>query len=336
MDKDRIEKLISEYLAGKYSKEGEQLFNLWFDLGNDDLNVENISEEEVERLKAEILQSVRSNIREKEYSANISGKKESTGKQRHFAKVFKVAATVSVLVIAAVILFYQLPHNSKVSYTTGFGETLEVQLPDQSVVFLNANSNLSFEKDWQAASSREVWLEGEAFFEVLKKQISQNAYKKFAVYTDNVSVEVLGTQFNVNSRRTNTQVVLASGKVQLLTDNQEAIAMEPGDLVEVSGKAGQVVKKKVTDVGMYSSWRDGKIVFDEMTLSEIPAWLSDHYGVQVDLQGNFSDDKTFSAVFQQTELATLLKVIEESFQVNINQQGNTLIITEKRKKLPNP
>lgn len=335
MEKDRIQKLLAAYLAGKYSREGEQLFNLWYEKGQND-HLDAISDEDYQRLKTEILQSVRSNIKDKERMVNAVDSTERKGKQKHFSLLMKIAVAVSVLVVAATILFYQLPISSKISYKTGYDEAVEIQLPDQSIVYLNANSSLEFEENWQEGNSREVWLDGEAFFEVVKKETIQKGYKKFTVHTNNVNVEVLGTRFNVNSRRANTQIVLASGKVKLLTGNNQAIPMEPGDLVEVSSKEDKIIKKKVADVKIYSSWKEGKIMFDEMTLKNIAVWLEDHYGVQVTIQEDVSDETTFSASFQKMELETLLEVFEASFNVSITKDGNTLIISEKRKKLPYP
>lgn len=85
-------------------------------------------------------------------------------------------------------------------YATQYGEQRVVELPDHSVVSLNANSTLRFRNDWsQANTLREVWLDGEAFFSV-QKQEGAAGPAKFIVHTNDLDVEVLGTRFNVSNR----------------------------------------------------------------------------------------------------------------------------------------
>src|SRR5690606_15777064 len=108
--------------------------------------------------------------------------------------------------------------------TTGYGETRKINLPDGSLVVLNANSELKYESNWQQAPMREVWLQGEAFFEVVKT----TEEKQFIVHTGSLDVEVLGTQFNVHNRHQKVQVVLSSGKVKLQPlERQESLLMNP-------------------------------------------------------------------------------------------------------------
>ena len=84
-----------------------------------------------------------------------------------------------------------------------------IKLPDGSLVQLNANSTLSFDTQWDASADRCVWLNGEAFFEVEKKPETK---QKFKVITADLTVEVLGTEFNINSHHQQTRVFLQEGE----------------------------------------------------------------------------------------------------------------------------
>ena len=75
-----------------------------------------------------------------------------------------IAATFGIVLIGALVWY--VTFHPTVEYRTGYGETRQVTLPDGSTVLLNANSSLEFSENWQPADEREVWLEGEAFFEV--------------------------------------------------------------------------------------------------------------------------------------------------------------------------
>jgi transmembrane sensor len=115
----------------------------------------------------------------------------------------RMAAAVALLLLTGTVYLFVQRYNQEVRYTTGYGNTQKVTLPDGSVVTLNANSTLSFHPRWSSQQPREVWLQGEAFFCVEEKPGGGNA--KFRVHTSYLNVEVLGTQFNVKERRGNTQ-----------------------------------------------------------------------------------------------------------------------------------
>ena len=116
------------------------------------------------------------------------------------------------MLLLGVSLWYAWLAQSTSTYVTRYGETQTILLPDSSTVLLNANSRLTLSTDW--TDTREVWLEGEAFFRVRKiKRITSPAsaeHVKFIVRTDRLNVEVLGTEFNVRQRSEKTAVLLKS------------------------------------------------------------------------------------------------------------------------------
>src|SRR6185295_2594805 len=138
-----------------------------------------------------------------------------------------------------------------------------VVLPDRSTVILNANSHISFYKNWDQRPIREIWLDGEAYFSVVHKENHQ----PFRVSTaGGVAVEVLGTTFNVYHRAVETKVVLNSGKISLsfpFEAEEKKIVMNPGDLVEFKKDK---YSKRVVDPRLYASWTDKKIILDQTSL----------------------------------------------------------------------
>jgi len=112
------------------------------------------------------------------------------------------------------------------TYVTDFAEWKTLQLPDGSEVKLNANSELILAEDWSEGATRQVWLKGEAFFSVSKKPAT---HAKFQVITDDLTVEVLGTEFNVLDRGEQTEIFLKEGKISLdMGEMQETLT--PGFL----------------------------------------------------------------------------------------------------------
>ena len=119
-----------------------------------------------------------------------------------------IAAMIAVLVVAVVLLNDWQMFSGELRRETGFGEKMTFVLPDQSKVILNANSSLRYHKD----QPRKIWLKGEAYFQVSKKQKTK---EKFWVITPDLTIEVLGTAFNVNSHQEKTRVSLEEGSIKL-------------------------------------------------------------------------------------------------------------------------
>jgi len=240
--------------------------------------------------------------------------------------VWQMAAMWFGFLMVAVISFLYYKSTCKLQYQTGFGETTTIVLPDKSTVVLNSNSKLSFVNNWSLSYDREVWLEGEAFFSVLKKPGQGNA--RFLVHTGDMDVKVLGTKFNVNSRKARTRVVLNSGKVALssqkLAPGKLAI-MQPGELAELKIEKKEFVKKKVNPL-VYSSWIHKKLLFDDTTIRDIAALLEDNYGFQVKINDATLMDRKLTGEVYVEDVETLLKALSKSFQLKIAQNGNALTI----------
>jgi ferric-dicitrate binding protein FerR (iron transport regulator) len=205
------------------------------------------------------------------------------------------------------------------------GETGTICLPDGSTVMLNANSRLIYYTPWKSDEPREVWLEGEGFFDVSNQPESGGA--QFRVHLAEVQVEVLGTRFNVNSRRNRTQVVLEEGSVQLThKEKEDVLQMVPGEMVEY-GENELFIRRKV-DPNPFTAWVENRLIFDDTSLRTIGEMIMDRYGLNVEIIG--SEDfarRTFSGEAVVEELSDLILVLE-SFDIQIDQDTNRLQLRE--------
>lgn len=249
----------------------------------------------------------------------------SSRKRRSMHTWYSVAAALLVVIIAMTyILFYN--NNNAVIITTAYGESRTFFLPDSTKVTLNANSTLRYEPGFRD-NNREVWLDGEAFFSVVHKKNNQN----FLVHTSELQVEVLGTRFNVNSRRGKSQVVLEEGKVKLDINEdikKSELVMKPGEMVEVSRDTKEVAKKEV-DVTNYSSWRNNRLVFVSSSLEEVARSMEDNYGFEVIFKEEEIKDKHFTGSTAMDDPQELVQKLNKVFDLNIQQEGNKLIIQNK-------
>lgn len=204
--------------------------------------------------------------------------------------LWRISGIAASLVLVVGLFLYFNPGvdflgQKEIVYQTGFGERLDIELNDGSHITLNANSTLRWVEDWEKSENRQVTLEGEAFFEVKK----QNGIP-FTVYTNDVAVEVLGTSFNVDSRKTATKVYLEEGKVNLKLkeveesldskeiDKPSEIIMEPGEQVRYSAKEKKVEKEEGLSMIVAAAWKMDVLNFKNMEFMEVLELLRELYG----------------------------------------------------------
>jgi transmembrane sensor len=236
----------------------------------------------------------------------------------------RVAAVLTALLFVSVLALLVL--NRKIEYQTAYGEHKNIVLPDGSVVVLNANSSISYPSKWDTETAREIWLKGEAFFSVTHKKNSQ----KFIVHTNDLDVQVLGTKFDVNTRREKTCVILNSGKVKLYLVNQQnkEVDMKPGEMVDFSPKQ-QRLSKRTVRAEKYSSWVDRKLVFEESSLKEIAALLQDNYGYTVRFSTADLEQLTFTGTIDSDNVDLLFNILQKTFNISIiKKEGGNIVVNK--------
>ena len=164
-----------------------------------------------------------------------------------------VAASFTLLMGA----LFLLNRPQEISIETGYAETEMIYLPDSSTIHLNAESQVSYsEKGWN--KSREISLTGEAFFEVKRGS-------NFEVRTENGSIQVLGTSFNVRSRNEVFSVACKTGKV-FVSNGQNRIILTPG--FSTRTKKGLFINPIKVSVNSVDSWRLGEAFLEGATLQD--------------------------------------------------------------------
>lgn len=192
------------------------------------------------------------------------------------------------------------------------GTDYQLVLSDGSKVWVNARSSLTYPVSF--GDVREVTLEGEAYFEVARDED-----RPFVVRTENLTVKVLGTEFNINARSSEkVQTVLVKGQVEAETAGRQKVVLQPGELAE-SGRS-QIRVSKV-NVRKYTAWREGMFYFEEATLEEILQELCDWYYVQVVFTNPSARMRKFSGILERNDdLEKVLKKIELTTSVRFTVQ----------------
>ncbi|MFW5759910.1 MAG: FecR family protein [Cyclobacteriaceae bacterium] len=235
-------------------------------------------------------------------------------------KVYPLAIASAISLAIIVSAFFLLFNSGTITISTGYAESRTIDLPDGTSIKLNNNSRLRYEKDFGENGSREVWLEGEAYFEIAHLPVNS----RFIVNTNNLEVEVLGTSFNLIDREEKVELVLNSGKVKLNEKKQEnSLYMNPGELVAMQNN--KLVKKKV-NAELHTSWRYNLLNFQQTSLHEIGKMINYNFGKQVIFSDQEIAGLQFTGSNPADDLELLLETLEISFNLIIKQKGDKIYI----------
>lgn len=256
-----------------------------------------------------------------------------------FAKGFLKYAAILVVAFLAGNYFHSMTSksNQEIQYTEMeimYGQTGHLFLFDGTEVWLNSGTKFKYPNRFNQ-NERNVFIEGEAYFKV-----KPNERLPFKVKTAKMEVEVLGTSFNISAypEDPNQTVVLVEGKVQLNTqDGKKMGEMLPGQIaVKKEGEA--VIELQSADPYFYTSWKDGKVVFDGENLSDIAKKMERWYNVEIRFEKESLKSFKLSGTIlrnkpiDQTILAMeLLAPIRFNYSVNTSEK-NVITITQKREK----
>lgn len=194
-----------------------------------------------------------------------------------------------------------------VQHYAAIGTRNEVLLPDGSKVCLNAGTLLIYPSTF-ASEARNVYLSGEAFFEVAKDK-----EHPFTVTTNHLTLKVLGTTFNVSAYPDNNQVMatLETGKLQVKVNEQPAeYLLEPNDQLIYTPATGKIQRHKV-NTASYSDWRTGGLFFGNTPFSDVLHTLERAYGVNFHLHTSAYQNQSLRVHFNKGEsLEHVLQIIK--------------------------
>lgn len=261
-----LRRMLKQFLSGKESPRGKDLYDTWYRSFDDTGAPENSNPAEIEQELAHIKQRP---VKQAETS-------------RSLLPYWRAAAAVLLVAVCGVYLYRMMSRSPEMEdytvYTTGTGERRQVVLADGTGVWLNAGSQLRASKTFDG-DKREVFLSGEGYFEV-----TRNPDKPFIIHTGKLTTTVLGTVFNVRSY-TNEQleeVAVVSGKVSVAYNDRTAL-LTRGRKVILTGEI--LGEGSFDDFDRYTTWKDGKLVLENRPVNEVLQTVNRFYGVDIRVRG---------------------------------------------------
>lgn len=215
----------------------------------------------------------------------------------NFRSFLKIAAIFLIMLTSSYFLLF----NNNKTYTTDVAERTSFLLPDDSEVVLNTKSKLSFNKrKWE--DNRDLELDGEAFFKVMKGE-------RFTVNTNQGTVEVLGTQFNVKERRNFFEVQCYEGSVRVKDKSNTVIL--------ASGESYRTVNGKVVQVDDFSfekpTWLEAETTFNRVPLWQVIEELERQYNIKI-TTNNIDTEELYTGGFTHKNK----KIAIESVTIPLN------------------
>jgi hypothetical protein len=192
-----------------------------------------------------------------------------------------------------------------VAVKTKKGQEFKMELPDGTVVWLNADSKLEIAPGYNL-QERAVYLTGEAYFKVAK-----NKAKPFIVHVGNTSIEALGTAFNVKLYANDSQLLttqLDEGKIRVSNASLQEILL-PGQSIELNVQNGAFQLQQENRLQDAANWKDGYFEFDQTPLPEILADLARWYNFTYSLSPVYKNKVLSGKISKKESFAEVLKIL---------------------------
>lgn len=208
------------------------------------------------------------------------------------------------------------------------GNTSKLLLPDGTVVFLDGSTTLKYDASLQHKAKREVFLTGEAYFEV-----ASNPDKPFIVHTGELNTRVLGTVFNVTAYPGNPdiKVSLAKGsvKVSITSEAQQEVILAPNEQAVYNKTHKQLSIRKI-DAAAQSAWATGRLVFANERLYDILKRIEKRYDTQILIRSQKIYNEYYSgSIDSSLTLGEILSYIDVDNKFTWQKKGNTIVITDR-------
>ena len=238
------------------------------------------------------------------------------GRNVVFYKIYSMVASILLVLGVAGTVYFALQDKANVPMyvvSSGIQNMESVSLPDGTKVQMGPGSRLTYPASF-SGKTREIRLDGQAFFDVAK-----NREKPFIVHTEDMSVEALGTAFELFSynMENKMEAILLNGKIKVSVENKETNQMKeyfvsPDEKILVDRQTGKI-SKQIVDADKYTAWRKQKMLsFENEKLSMIIPRLEQWYGRKVMCQKDLDDKYRFTFKVRDESLEKILMLIQLS------------------------
>ncbi len=271
------------------------------------------------------------------------------GRRRRIIAIGSLAAAAAI----ALLVFLNLPGSETAGRTqepiarevneisTRPGSKSRIQLPDGSTVWINAGSKLTYDKEF-GQDLREVTLEGEAFFDIVKDE-----ERPFIIHAAAIDIKVLGTAFNVKAypddKKTETSLIRGKIEVSIRNRPNDKIILSPNEKLVVDNRIAPV--ETINDLQSSSlvainklkvdprdstiaetQWVVNRLVFNDESLQDLALKMERWYGVEIEITDPVLREKHFTGNFENENIEQAMEALTISYPFLFERKANRIII----------
>jgi ferric-dicitrate binding protein FerR (iron transport regulator) len=314
-----MDEILVKYLLKEASEKEAQVVKSWIEQSADNKKYyEHFRLIWNESKKVELTSTIDENVAWKKFETGLrEGRFQKTThlpetialKPRSIFSRLAIAATV-LLTIGIAAYFYSI---SGTIIASG-DKVLVKTLPDNSVITLNKNSEISYKKSFNK-TDRHLVLSGEAFFKV-----TPDKEKPFEIEVNNIKVTVVGTSFNINENKKGTEVIVETGVVTVQLKDK-IIKLLPGQKTFISKGSHELLVQSNPNK-LYSYYRTNEFVCNNTPLSELVEVLNKSYNANIKILNPETANLRLTTKFSRENLDEILNIISETLNLNIEHEKN--------------
>lgn len=316
---NNISIILKRYLSNRFPKETEEHVQKWI------IAKKNLKEKEEASL--DYWNELETVINRDTYSAlaRVNRKIGYAGRQILAIPFYRKALRIVAVLVPLIFImggYFYYTQQKLTEISVAYGETKHIFLPDSSEIWINAGSNIKYPKAF-TANQRLVYLEGEAYFSVKKNQA-----KPFIVKTEQLSVRVLGTKFNVKAYpdASTATATLTSGKVEVCTPNRQHKTLKPNEQLTYNINTSSIDIENISPAET-DAWLSGQLLFINSSFKEMIQTLERHFNITIENRTNIPASKLYTVKFLKGESPEeILNVLKDVVGFTYRQQGTTIIL----------
>ncbi|WP_205511507.1 FecR family protein [Longitalea arenae] len=300
MENQRLQQLINKVLSGRASAQEQQELDDWYAAQETGKGLtSDLDEEHKSAMGEQLFESIHQRLRPEQTSSMIN------------YRTWMIAAAVFLVLASAALYFfvnrraYAPPVMASIwKEERSVNEIKSIRLPDGSAVWLNAGSAIRYDSNFMSGK-REVWVQGEAFFDVVHTE-----GKPFEVHTGSITTRVLGTAFNIDAYSPEEAIAITvkRGKVTVADSVHNSGVLLPGQ--RLLYKADGTFEKDSAIAGDITAWTTGQLVFRDMPFRAVAKRLEKKFGIQLTFKDATIGNCRITASFHQnTPLRDMLDML---------------------------
>ena len=331
---ENIENLLAKIVSGNATKKEMEQLDEWMNKSLDNEKIIQKSKKAWEISQNQILPETEEHDKSEVLRQTQKQNSLQLLRTRRQLLIYKIAAIIAIPLTFAISSYFINSHEylSKAAQICQIsapkGHVSKCKLPDGTEVWINTGSTLTYNTSSFNEKFRDVELEGEAYF-----QVTKNKEKPFHVLTPIANINVTGTSFNVKAYPESDafETVLAEGNIEMQLNNytHQIIHIIPGEKAVYKVNEKGILIEKV-DPEIFSSWRNGKIIFKDATLNDLVKELERIYDIQFHLKDPKLGEYRFRGMFSyNNNLIDALEKIKRTAEIDYYIENKEVWLSKK-------